>query len=529
MRKIIIPLLLVSFAISGCANGKDSSTSEGTIVPQAINIDPITTYLPSKNELANIDLTPTPDNLINFFPTFTPYAPQQEQVAVNFPSPTPVVEGYEVQPGDYWLSIANDHNISVEDLLAANNMSEFDIIYPGDILKIPGDAQIIQQVVPESVEFSYSNYYKIIPDSELVYSPGAAKFDTLSFISQKGGYLSTYSEEIDGTPMTGGMILQLVAENYSVNPRILLAILENRSNWVTRAEPESATISDPFLLGRDDLDSFYKQIRFVANTLNLGYYSWLSQTNTGVQLADGSYWKPSLGDNAGTAAVLRFYAPLSDPTEWKYVGGENGIAATYRLLFGNPFQYAVEPLGPTPVTQPKLELPFASGESWYFSGGPHGGWDEGSPPAAIDFAPPEEYLGCEISEHFATAVARGVIVRSDNGVVVLDLDGDGYEQTGWVIIYLHISSDGAAKLGNIDLGGKIGHPSCEGGFSYASHIHLARKYNGQWISAVDTSNPFTIGNYKVEGAVNDYDGVLRSGSDSIEAFDGYSDLNTIEW
>lgn len=529
MRKLLIPIFLISLVVSGCGNSEETVDSVASIEPQAINIDPIATYLPSANELANIDLTPTPDDLISFFPTFTPFAPEQPQTAANFPTPTPEVQGYEVRSGDYWLSIANAHNISVEDLLAANNMSEFDIIYPGDILKIPDDAQIIHEVVPESVEFSYSNYYKIIPDSELVYSPSAAKFDTLGFIAEKGGYLSTYNEEIDGESMTGAQIVQIVAKNYSVNPRILLAILEHRSSWVTRADPGSAAISDAFLLGRSDLDTFYKQLQVVANTLNFGFYSWLTKENTIIQLSDGSYWKPSLGDNAGTAGVLRFYAMVSDPTEWKLAGSENGVAATYRSLFGNPFQYAVEPLAPNPASQPKLDLPFASGEGWYFTGGPHGGWDDGSAAAAIDFAPPEEYLGCEVSEHWATAVAKGNVIRSENGVVVLDLDGDGYEQTGWVIFYLHMAEDGAAKVGPIEVGEKIGHPSCEGGISYASHVHIARKYNGLWISATDESNPYVLGTYKVIASGKNYDGYLQSGSQNIEAFDGYSDINLIEW
>jgi LasA protease len=75
-------------------------------------------------------------------------------------------------------------------------------------------------------------------------------------------------------------------------------------------------------------------------------------------------------------------------------------------------------------------------------------------------------------------------VREDTGVLVLDLDGDGNERTGWVIFYLHIRSDEKVALGTyVHAGDRLGHPSCEGGESTGTHVHIARKYNGEWIPA----------------------------------------------
>lgn len=50
------------------------------------------------------------------------------------------------------------------------------------------------------------------------------------------------------------------------------------------------------------------------------------------------------------------------------------------------------------------------------------------------------------------------------GVVTVDLDGDGKEQTGWVLLYLHIAEVGRIQAGEwVETGDKLGHPSCEGG------------------------------------------------------------------
>ena len=35
----------------------------------------------------------------------------------------------------------------------------------------------------------------------------------------------------------------------------------------------------------------------------------------------------------------------------------------------------------------------------------------------------------------------------------------------------------------MDEGDHIGHPSCEGGRAVGTHLHIARKYNGEWVGA----------------------------------------------
>jgi murein DD-endopeptidase MepM/ murein hydrolase activator NlpD len=68
--------------------------------------------------------------------------------------------------------------------------------------------------------------------------------------------------------------------------------------------------------------------------------------------------------------------------------------------------------------------------------------------------------------------------------VILDLDGDGDERTGWTIFYFHVSPEGQVQKGAVlKKGDPIGHPSCEGGRATGTHIHIARRYNGEWIPA----------------------------------------------
>jgi len=209
-------------------------------------------------------------------------------------------------------------------------------------------------------------------------------------------------------------------------------------------------------------------------------------------LGDGARAAMAPGINAGTAAVQSLFAQVYDREGWEVAVARTGFGATFTRLFGEPFGRAVEPLVASGLAQPAWELPWGAGETWYFSAGPHGGWGLGSAWAALDFLPPGGETGCYVSAYWARAVASGVIARSDFGVALLDMDGDGYEQTGWSLLYLHIAKEGRAPVGaRLLAGDPVGRPSCEGGNSTGTHIHLARRYNGVWMSPGAT--PYELG------------------------------------
>jgi murein DD-endopeptidase MepM/ murein hydrolase activator NlpD len=133
----------------------------------------------------------------------------------------------------------------------------------------------------------------------------------------------------------------------------------------------------------------------------------------------------------------------------------------------------------------------------------------------LDFAPPSVASGCLPTAEWATAVADGVIARSDTGEVVLDLDGDGDERTGWVIFYLHVATDGRIAAGTqVKVGDPIGHPSCEGGTATGTHVHIARKYNGEWILA-DSILPFNLEGWVAHNGSEAYDGTLTRGNQAV--------------
>jgi murein DD-endopeptidase MepM/ murein hydrolase activator NlpD len=109
------------------------------------------------------------------------------------------------------------------------------------------------------------------------------------------------------------------------------------------------------------------------------------------------------------------------------------------------------------------------------------------------------------------------VVRSEEGTVVVDMDGDGLEQTGWNIIYLHVGTTNRIEAGTwLEAGDKIGHPSCEGGISTGTHLHIVRKYNGEWVPA-DGPLPFVMSGWKSKSGSEQFQGWLVKGENVRQA------------
>ena len=121
-------------------------------------------------------------------PAFTP----TPDVLRKLPALRSEAEQYYVQPNDSLHTIARNYLVSVEALLAANEISQPDYLEVGQELTIPAPQP--QGTAPD---------FKVIPDSELVYSPGSIDFQLAEFVHQRGGYLASYTEEVDDRQMSG--------------------------------------------------------------------------------------------------------------------------------------------------------------------------------------------------------------------------------------------------------------------------------------------------------------------------------------
>ncbi len=458
---------------------------------------------PSASATPTLPAIPTP----SITPTATPNLP---------PTPDGPLFQYTSQSGDWLPALAKRFGVSEQEIYSLSSLPQQGLIPPGTLLIIPNRLQ------------ETSPYQFLLPDSEYVLSATAADFDVNAFVSQAPGALRRHREYINPSGWTdAATIIRRVAEENSVNPRLLLALLEFQGRWVY-STPDPFHSEYPLGYPDSTHKGLFLQLLWAVSQMDVAYYGWRQGTFTELTFPNGETLRLDPRLNAGTVALYHLFARLYDRPSWD--AALSGFSELYRRMFGDVEARVaqVEPLFPAGLTEPPLILPFEPGIMWVFTGGPHAAWERNGPLAAIDFAPSSATKGCDPSDQWAVAAASGLVVRSENGLVVIDLDGDGREQTGWVLIYLHLAREGRVPKGVfVNAGDRLGRPSCEGGIATGRHIHFARKYNGEWILA-DGPFPLILDGWRVYQGEKPYKGKMVKG-DRVIVADIYGSSSAAIW
>lgn len=472
--KIISLFIFFGFLLSGCL-------PPDMVSGQASAVEPVTQPEP----VEAVEITPIPARPV--------YQPGE-------------LVDYIAQSGDTLPAIAAHFNTTVREIRAANSF-------------IPSDATTMPPGMPMKIPIYYEALWgspnQIIPDSHFVFGPAVSGFDTAAFIQSQPGWLKTYSDYVADQQRSAAGIVDFVAEYYSVSPRVLLALLEHELGALSSQQPPENLAEFPLRQPGVAYHGLYRQLSWAANALNNGYYGWRKGELDDMTLQGGILVRPDPWQNAASVALQSFFSLHHSADEFNLAISSDGFEATYVRLFGDP--WSTEPHISGSLRQPYLRLPFEPGNSWAFTGGPHNPWGDGAPLAALDFAPPSVVGGCSETDEFVTAMADGVIARTDTGVAVLDLDGDGDERTGWVIFYLHLKRENMVSAGSQVIAGQpIGYPSCIGGRATGTHIHIARKYNGEWILA-EGELAFNMEDWVAQNGREPYQGTLTRQGRKIAA------------
>jgi LasA protease len=423
--------------------------------------------------------TPTP------LPTRPPYSPGE------------LVE-YFAQTGDTLPALAIRFNTTEQEIRKANP------ILPEHVTTMPPG---LPMQIPIYYKPLWGTSFQMIPDSLFVYGPAEIGFDPVAYAKAQPGWFKD-AEGYSGTnTLRGGEMLVHLAQNYSVSTRLMLALIEYQTGGVTQTDRSGMNNLSP--LGFRDRRSvgLYRELVTASNTLNNAYYRYRNGDLTEFMLKDGRLFRPDPWQNAATVSLQYYFSLVLPAADFEQAIGSQGFIQTFTALFGDPWE-TDQPHIPGSLQQPQMRFPFPAGFSWAYTGGPHTGYGSGEPFAALDFAPPSVVGGCTPTDQTATAVADGILIaRPNQAVALLDLDGDGDERTGWVVYHLHLAGDSIPPNGTLlKAGDPIGLPSCEGGRSTGTHVHIARKYNGEWIRA---GGPLA---FNLEGWIAGSDGIDYQGT-----------------
>jgi len=469
---------------------QQTQVAESLATPPLNLIQPIQTLLPTQ---AFEEDRPTPQPIETFLPVApTPVTNCQMQ-------PEPGKQLYCTQSGDRLDAIARRFRVNTSQIQGSVGLEPNAILAVNTRLGLP------------TPTFSTPYNQPALPDNAIIYGPDSVSADIVTYAQNAGGYLSQYKQYLYDGWHSGPEIVALVAVETSTNPRLLLSLVEYQSNWLFGHPADADLDLSPLNYEAVGVEGLYSELQVAARELSRGYYGWREGTLQTLTFRDKHTADIAPQLNVGSVAVQNLFAGLYDEGNfYNKLYGPDGFLAFHAGMFGDPWARAASAgtLMPANIIQPELSLPFPLGETWALTSGPHITWQYGTPRGAIDFAPLDDLPGCIISPNWAVAAAPGLVVRSQRGAVAIDLDGDGNEGTGWVLFYMHLTPEGRAGVNTwLSQDDHVGHPSCEGGVSTGTHLHIARKFNGEWISA-EGPLPLVLDGWQAVARPGNYAGLL---------------------
>lgn len=469
---------------------QQTQVADSLATPPLNLIQPIQTLLPTQ---AFEEERPTPQPIETFLPVApTPVTNCQMQ-------PEPGKQLYCTQSGDRLDAIARRFRVNTSQIQGSVGLEPNAILPVNTPLGLP------------TPTFSTPYNQPALPDNAIIYGPDSVSADIVTYAQNAGGYLSQYKQYLYDGWHSGPEIVALVAVETSTNPRLLLSLVEYQSNWLFGHPADADLDLSPLNYEAVGVEGLYSELQVAARELSRGYYGWREGTLQTLTFRDKHTADIAPQLNVGSVAVQNLFAGLYDEGNfYNKLYGPDGFLAFHAGMFGDPWARAASAgtLMPANIIQPELSLPFPLGETWALTSGPHITWQYGTPRGAIDFAPLDDLPGCIISPNWAVAAAPGLVVRSQRGAVAIDLDGDGNEGTGWVLLYMHLTPEGRAGVNTwLSQDDHVGHPSCEGGVSTGTHLHIARKFNGEWISA-EGPLPLVLDGWQAVARPGNYAGLL---------------------
>ena len=315
-----------------------------------------------------------------------------------------------------------------------------------------------------------------VSNGEFVWGPNVGDFDIQAFLDKRDSPLAPYAQDV-----------ALWASYSSVNPKLLLAVLEFRYSLVT-LNPEGQTPEQ--IRGRIGDTAVVMATAFYEHL-----YSWgerrprnLAAPNNSptVVLQDGSTAELDPATPSATYGLAVVVAETTDAGEFVEAltpGSPGGFDQVFGAMFPQEdLQSTANDITPQAApTANLLQFPFPLGATWTF-GGPHSWNGNSTPPfSSMDFFSGSST--CSAPAYlFSVAAAAGTSTRPYGYTCWLEID----HGAGWTTSYYHLRNltSGGSQERNDGLG-TIACEICAGGYATGPHVHFSLKYNGAYVSLED--------------------------------------------
>lgn len=344
----------------------------------------------------------------------------------------------------------------------------------------------------------------LISDERFLFTPSYNGFKVSAFLKEKkSGLLNarvkqedTAEMKNDGKDIPVSDVIEFYAHYTGINPQVLLTLLELTSGSVRDSKkPDSVDLEESF--GYVNKRGFILQVEQLVESLASAYYAH----QVGL-ISDASA-------NSASYALRRVTRDLHKKNGT--VPSAMEFADTFNDMFGAPLEgsLVIDPDAPDSPDAPIFFLPWQSQHTWYYTGGPHCGWETGCIPySAVDFAPgPDNYGGCgwQSSEEVRPALSGYVIYAAYNLVKIHH--SDNIYGSAWQTLYYHVRSIQVTEEQWVSTATNLGYPSCKsasGGTAFGVHLHFAFLKDGYY----KTSNGKILSGWRIWKGDTEYNGTM---------------------
>jgi LasA protease len=320
----------------------------------------------------------------------------------------------------------------------------------------------------------------ILSDGQFVHGPNVGPFDVARYLRANNSPLADHA----GT-------IELWCGYASVNPRVLLTLIERQSGLVARNP--AGDVDRP--LGGPE-PGFERQIEATTLALAAAFYDHLyaygarsdqgaaPEGATTLLLADGTRATIPTDTSSATYAVAAAMAPRMTADAWTQLldpADSDSFVVTYGRLFpgDDPLDTTNRIVAPTAPPADLLQFPFPVGESWWFNGVHN--WNGGSygrPYSSMDFGTDALSCSCPPEDDWTVAAAGGTGYHPSGYPCWYRID----HGNGWMTSYYHLLNP--QPDGSVERNEPVGTIACEvcaGGFATSPHVHFSLLYNGAYV------------------------------------------------
>jgi LasA protease len=391
----------------------------------------------------------------------------------------------------------------------------------------------------------------IIADGQFVWGPNVGNFNVARYLERRSSPLLAYAPDIE-----------VWAAYTSINPKVLLTILELRNQWITEISSEwdeSEILDEIEAVSMELATNFYDHMYAWGIRSDEG--SKKSLTFPSFEFDDSGVIQINPESSSGSFAIASALSEVEEQNTWENLVSPKSpvsFSAVFSQLFPDTdlLDESNNLVPPGTLPDDFLQLPFPLGADWTFNGTHswHGG-DIGPDRSSMDFST-NWPRGSNLPDHYTVASHDGFGYVYAPSRTSLPCWAEIYYEMApgqmWSTSYYHLLNLGAPGdrgwMVRNQAVGKIGVEVCNGGFASSAHVHFTLRYNGAFYdldevklsgwSVHSGSDPYYSGylerdgeyRYPYERLINDYHEYYGHGLDFALALqDSQNQTNNYVW